>query len=670
MQPAKGIRGGSKTWRRPTGQTPAFAQAPGSAGAASAAPSRAPATSGAKAAPHPRTAPRSGSNKWVRSEQPAAGGAPPPAPAQRRAAASKPPPRPAPQPLPGAYVKQQAHQLVRAVARPAGSAAPVPKPPARPAPKPPSRAAAPVPVHKHSAAPATSGPPTKHKVWRREDGGKVALSADTAAAGAPRASGSRPSGPPAGEPTSACAAGLVPSYKLSQSGFKLIRSGLTSGIQAAQLSPAYSARRRVLRWQGQLATRRPLHASSGGWRGRKAGAQRRAKAGHAKDRGNAQPRPASKPSKLKRIGEHVYRVEGTGAGQTLTRQTSDTLSQVAAATAARRVATAASAAVTARLRAQQQAASTGVPTAVKGSSRAAALLASAKRQSRMRASQSLGKQAGLLAVRRRVFKRLNVSQRRPCPVFCRTGRCKEKNAGLCAMTHDPDKVAVCPRWLLGKCTDANCTRQHQARTELMPICAYFLQGKCSHTECPYLHVKVDPGAPVCQAFMRGYCPKGRDCPMKHLSKAQLKELRASARSANGADGAAASPLTQRTKFKLVRCPAATTSTPAKAGGEPAPGAKRKRQEGPESASPRKDPRPEAEGGGGMTAVKPAFLRVVQAGFMRPPVSRPGGGPPMHGTDFWGAETGRVEPGGGHLSGAPPATHPHDNAPPSDDTARD
>lgn len=56
------------------------------------------------------------------------------------------------------------------------------------------------------------------------------------------------------------------------------------------------------------------------------------------DRGNAQPRPASKPSKLKRIGEHVYRVEGTGAGQTLTRQTSDTLSQVAAATAARRYA--------------------------------------------------------------------------------------------------------------------------------------------------------------------------------------------------------------------------------------------------------------------------------------------------------------------------------------------
>lgn len=44
----------------------------------------------------------------------------------------------------------------------------------------------------------------------------------------------------------------------------------------------------------------------------------------------------AKCTRLKRIGEHVYKVEGAGSGQTLTRQTSAAMQKTAAAAEARR----------------------------------------------------------------------------------------------------------------------------------------------------------------------------------------------------------------------------------------------------------------------------------------------------------------------------------------------
>lgn len=106
-----------------------------------------------------------------------------------------------------------------------------------------------------------------------------------------------------------------------------------------------------------------------------------------------------------------------------------------------------------------------------------------------------------------------------CGRFLRTGKCSRRfatGASRCQRAHNPDKVAVCTKWLAGKCDDdGECTLQHRAVPERMPTCSYFLAGACSARECPYLHVNVDPAAPVCQAFLDGYCPRGLQCRNKH-----------------------------------------------------------------------------------------------------------------------------------------------------------
>ena len=52
---------------------------------------------------------------------------------------------------------------------------------------------------------------------------------------------------------------------------------------------------------------------------------------------------------------------------------------------------------------------------------------------------------------------------------------KNSERKQCKYVHDSSKVAVCTRWLQGRCEDAACPLQHAQRPELMPICSFFLQ---------------------------------------------------------------------------------------------------------------------------------------------------------------------------------------------------
>jgi hypothetical protein len=60
----------------------------------------------------------------------------------------------------------------------------------------------------------------------------------------------------------------------------------------------------------------------------------------------------------------------------------------------------------------------------------------------------------------------------PLPMY-RTGKCK--NRQRCKFVHDPSKVAVCPKWLQGRCEAVACPLQHQQQPDLMPVCTFFLQ---------------------------------------------------------------------------------------------------------------------------------------------------------------------------------------------------
>uniref|UniRef100_F7FCN5 Zinc finger CCCH domain-containing protein 3 n=2 Tax=Ornithorhynchus anatinus TaxID=9258 RepID=F7FCN5_ORNAN len=102
-----------------------------------------------------------------------------------------------------------------------------------------------------------------------------------------------------------------------------------------------------------------------------------------------------------------------------------------------------------------------------------------------------------------------------CMYYNRFGRC---NRGLsCPYIHDPDKVAVCTRFLRGTCkkTDGSCPFSHKVSKDKMPVCSYFLKGICSNSNCPYSHVYVSRKAEVCQDFLKGYCPMGEKCKKKH-----------------------------------------------------------------------------------------------------------------------------------------------------------
>ncbi|KAF9609754.1 hypothetical protein IFM89_018202 [Coptis chinensis] len=101
-----------------------------------------------------------------------------------------------------------------------------------------------------------------------------------------------------------------------------------------------------------------------------------------------------------------------------------------------------------------------------------------------------------------------------CQFFTRFGKCN-KGDGKCPYIHDPDKIAVCTKFLKGLCSNPSCKLTHKVIPERMPDCSYFLQGLCTNESCPYRHVNVNPNAPVCEGFLRGYCASGNECCKKH-----------------------------------------------------------------------------------------------------------------------------------------------------------
>ncbi|XP_075684042.1 zinc finger CCCH domain-containing protein 3 [Rhinoderma darwinii] len=102
-----------------------------------------------------------------------------------------------------------------------------------------------------------------------------------------------------------------------------------------------------------------------------------------------------------------------------------------------------------------------------------------------------------------------------CMYYNRFGKCNRGQK--CPYIHDPEKVAVCTRFLRGTCkkTDGTCPFSHQLSTDKMPVCSYFLKGICRNNDCPYSHVYVSRKAEVCQDFLKGYCPMGAKCKKKH-----------------------------------------------------------------------------------------------------------------------------------------------------------
>ncbi|ONK70301.1 uncharacterized protein A4U43_C05F32320 [Asparagus officinalis] len=130
-----------------------------------------------------------------------------------------------------------------------------------------------------------------------------------------------------------------------------------------------------------------------------------------------------------------------------------------------------------------------------------------KKLIRMLASEKI--RWSLHTARRRLAKKQQY-----CQFFTRFGKCN-KNSGKCTYIHDPEKVAICTKFLRGVCTDANCKLTHQIIPERMPDCSYFLQGLCTNISCSYRHVYVNPKASVCDGFLRGYCADGDECRKKH-----------------------------------------------------------------------------------------------------------------------------------------------------------
>lgn len=102
-----------------------------------------------------------------------------------------------------------------------------------------------------------------------------------------------------------------------------------------------------------------------------------------------------------------------------------------------------------------------------------------------------------------------------CIFFNRFGRCNKGTK--CAYIHDPEKVAVCTRFLRGTCKVSDCPFSHKIAPEKMPVCSFFLRGRCINDPCPYRHVKVSAKAEVCREFaVQGFCAEGLKCRKQHI----------------------------------------------------------------------------------------------------------------------------------------------------------
>ncbi|KAK2554821.1 Zinc finger CCCH domain-containing protein 3 [Acropora cervicornis] len=103
-----------------------------------------------------------------------------------------------------------------------------------------------------------------------------------------------------------------------------------------------------------------------------------------------------------------------------------------------------------------------------------------------------------------------------CMFYNRFGKCNKQ--ATCPYIHDPSKIAVCTKFLRGRCknTDGSCPFSHKIDRDKMPVCQFFLRGKCSNDNCPYSHVNVSKKAEVCEDFLKGFCSRGQQCNKKHI----------------------------------------------------------------------------------------------------------------------------------------------------------
>ncbi|XP_068648735.1 zinc finger CCCH domain-containing protein 7-like [Aristolochia californica] len=62
-----------------------------------------------------------------------------------------------------------------------------------------------------------------------------------------------------------------------------------------------------------------------------------------------------------------------------------------------------------------------------------------------------------------------------CLLFTRFGKCNKENV-KCPYIHDPNKIAVCTKFLKGMCLGLNCKLTQKVIPERMQDCSYFLQG--------------------------------------------------------------------------------------------------------------------------------------------------------------------------------------------------
>jgi hypothetical protein len=91
-----------------------------------------------------------------------------------------------------------------------------------------------------------------------------------------------------------------------------------------------------------------------------------------------------------------------------------------------------------------------------------------------------------------------VKKPRYCGFFTRYGKCP--NATHCPFIHDPNRRAVCPRFLQNRCKKPVCKLSHIPNPNNMPHCVHFQKGLCKNDPCLYIHVRVSSDAPVCKAF--------------------------------------------------------------------------------------------------------------------------------------------------------------------------
>ncbi|KAJ8866185.1 hypothetical protein PR048_033709 [Dryococelus australis] len=113
--------------------------------------------------------------------------------------------------------------------------------------------------------------------------------------------------------------------------------------------------------------------------------------------------------------------------------------------------------------------------------------------------------------------KLKNKNNQPCIVYQQFGKCSRKETGTCPRVHDPKQIALCKKFLQGRCQIAGCPLSHDVVPEKMPTCHFFLEGVCVRDNCPYLHVKLNSKAGICVGFLQGYCVEGNKCLKRHVN---------------------------------------------------------------------------------------------------------------------------------------------------------